>query len=334
MRDFAIAQGINRATEQVDALTQQQQMTLMQRRQAQDAIAKQMALDLTRAGASQSQIAGAYQSIAPEAIKDSNDAIRVGTMAGDSEMLKLGQQLQKSENKPRFDLQDDQQTHDSQMLDKRLAADMRIAGMKQDKKFTDQEFATIKDYQKRLETTAKKNFDAIQQARTAKELANSGNPLADNALPTFMARATGEVGNLTEAERAPFGSSRDLVSRIQQVSKNLANGKLTDDNRKFVIQLADTFEKRNRAAVESTADRMARQAGSLLRADPADIRGRILPADFDAAFGAAPASGGGAAPGLPAGIPQGSVLTTVRDKKSGGMVKVYKSPDNKYYPAQ
>ena len=69
----------------------------------------------------------------------------------------------------------------------------------------------------------------------------SDNPIAHSSIPTLMARASGEVGNLSEADKAPFGGSRAILARMEQVFTEMASGKRTPDNIKYITGLADIF---------------------------------------------------------------------------------------------
>lgn len=83
------------------------------------------------------------------------------------------------------------------------------------------------------------SFDAAANTR---ELALSGNPIAANAIPSYMSRASGEVGNLSESDKRPYGGSQAILSRIEASLTQLSTGQLTESNRKFLIDLADTME--------------------------------------------------------------------------------------------
>jgi hypothetical protein len=80
-------------------------------------------------------------------------------------------------------------------------------------------------------------------ASTVLDLVRSENPLGHAAVPTFLARASGEVGALTEADKAPFGGSRSLSSRISQSVEQYKTGKITKENLQFIERLADTMQK-------------------------------------------------------------------------------------------
>lgn len=88
----------------------------------------------------------------------------------------------------------------------------------------------------------KKHQSSIEAADTVIDLISSNNPIADSAIPTYMARASGEVGALTEADKAPFGGSQALLARIGQAFQQSKSGKLTPENREFVRQLAETMK--------------------------------------------------------------------------------------------
>ena len=99
---------------------------------------------------------------------------------------------------------------------------------------------------------------SIDGASNTRELALSGNPIAASAIPTYMARASGEVGNLSEADKAPFGGSRAILARLEASLTQMSTGQLTEDNRKFLIDLSDTME----ASALRNLDRRAKEVSS------------------------------------------------------------------------
>lgn len=101
---------------------------------------------------------------------------------------------------------------------------------------------------------SKKVQSSIDSAENVIDLISSNNPIADSAVPTYMARASGEVGNLSEADKAPFGGSQALLTRMQQAVSQATKGKLTPENREFVRQLAETMK----ASALRNLDRHAR----------------------------------------------------------------------------
>lgn len=130
-KNLAITQGINDATAQVDALNQQN-MSLLQKRQAQQSLAQNLALQLTKAGASQSQIQTAFGAVAPPAIKDANEAYQQAVATGDQEMLGMAKGMQQFERHNQEFLQNDQQEFLGGEGDKNRANAYQIASMRTD----------------------------------------------------------------------------------------------------------------------------------------------------------------------------------------------------------
>lgn len=83
---------------------------------------------------------------------------------------------------------------------------------------------------------------SVDASSNVRELVLSGNPIAASAIPTYMARASGEVGNLSEADKRPFGGSQAILQRMQAAFQQMATGRLTPDNSKFLLDLSDAME--------------------------------------------------------------------------------------------
>lgn len=122
-----------------------------------------------------------------------------------------------------------------------------------------------------MRTEIIKNFNAdpavrrgesmITSANTIIDAVASNNPVANAALPTLMARASGEVGNLSEADKAPFGGSRALQARMKQVAKELSTGLRTEENLKFIEELAEIFKATGQRAKTRIAKERSKQFG-------------------------------------------------------------------------
>ncbi len=90
-------------------------------------------------------------------------------------------------------------------------------------------------------------------------VAASDNPIGHASLETLMARASGEVGNLSEADKKPFGGSRALSEKMKQYFSELYKGKKTPENLGFISQLAKTFQETGRKKKASLARERANQ---------------------------------------------------------------------------
>lgn len=107
--------------------------------------------------------------------------------------------------------------------------------------------------------SVKKSQQMIDGASTIEGLALSDNPIAAGAIPTFMARASGEVGNLSEADKAPFGGSRAILARLEAAVTQAATGRLTEDNRQFIIGLSGIMKKRGQSNMNELAKTRSKQ---------------------------------------------------------------------------
>src|SRR5574343_123503 len=105
----------------------------------------------------------------------------------------------------------------------------------------------------------RKHASAVEFSSVVKDLVASGNPIAAASIQTYMARASGEVGALTEADKAPFGGSRAIFNRLEQSLKQMADGRLTEDNAKFLSDLADTMAASANRRLDSIARTRAAQ---------------------------------------------------------------------------
>lgn len=109
----------------------------------------------------------------------------------------------------------------------------------------------------------KKAQQSLDAARTIADLATSGNPIAAAAVPTYAARMSGEVGALTEADKAPFGGSRAILARIDASLKQAATGRMTEENKKFILDLSNLITSRTQDNMKQIAKVRAKQYSSI-----------------------------------------------------------------------
>lgn len=100
---------------------------------------------------------------------------------------------------------------------------------------------------------------ALDGAENVRQLATSGNPIAAAAIPTYMARASGEVGNLSEPDKAPFGGTREILGKMEASLNQLANGTLTEENKNFLIELAEVMQNSATKNLDRRGREMAKQ---------------------------------------------------------------------------
>lgn len=125
-----------------------------------------------------------------------------------------------------------------------------------------------------------KSQDRLASAEAAQYVLQSGNPIGDEAVKTFLARASGEVGTLTDQDAARFGGSKALTSRLKAVAEQYNTGMLTDENRNYLMQLTETFKKSAQNAVEKRADNLANQQSRTVGIDKKVLKSAMLGYDI------------------------------------------------------
>lgn len=124
---------------------------------------------------------------------------------------------------------------------------------------------------------ARKQVAAIDSANTVRELVISGNPIAAGAIPTYMARASGEVGNLSEADKAPFGGTRAILGRMDAAFQQMATGQLSQSNREFLLEMADMMEQNANKNLDRRARELSRQYSKPYKMKDRDLYDTLRP---------------------------------------------------------
>lgn len=243
MTQYHTAAAVNDANEQLTAL-HAQEMDRDQKIQAQSQISSSLAMRLGAAGTDASKIQALTSEIAPS--------------QGALFQADTNKDLQ--ENSQAFQGDEKQKDRDLQLQLER----MRLKAMqsKTDKKLSKEEVAFVGVHQKAFDTQAQKSVAALSQLQIAKQALNSNNPIADKSLVNFLARASGEVGALTEADKKPFGGSTAYAAQAAQFAKNARDGKFTTENRKFVTDLINTYETAQTKNIMTVRDRISKRANT------------------------------------------------------------------------
>lgn len=105
----------------------------------------------------------------------------------------------------------------------------------------------------------KKQRASLSAAMDIENLVKNNSPIEATSIPTYMARLSGEVGNLSEMDKKPFGGSIAIKDKLKQVGTNWAKGTLTPENQQFVLKFVETIKKRKQQQIEYTARQRAKQ---------------------------------------------------------------------------
>ena len=155
------------------------------------------------------------------------------------------------------------------------------AGREESRQFREEKFEY--DKVKNLQDSFNKDKQVIKaeermaSARTMRDFLSENNPIGAEAAKRFAARASGEVGTLTDQDVSVFGGSRALLDRLEQTAQQLATGTLTENNRKFMSQLANTFEKAGQRDLQDRLNVYAKQGTKRTKMSEDEVKETIRP---------------------------------------------------------
>lgn len=124
---------------------------------------------------------------------------------------------------------------------------------------------------------AVKALEGINSAEDAEALLDSNTPIGDEAVKRSLARLSGEVGVLTDQDVKAFGGSKSAQDRLNQSVKQLIDGKLTEENRKYMKTILNVFKNRRSEQLDKQAVKIAQQGSNRLGIDVKEAYEAIRP---------------------------------------------------------
>jgi hypothetical protein len=118
--------------------------------------------------------------------------------------------------------------------------------------------------------------ERIQSAATLRDMVD-GNPITQEAAKTFAARASGEVGALSDQDRAAYGGSKAIIDRINSTFTRAVTGELTDTDKKFMKELADKFEQAGQRDLQSRLSIYSKQGTKRTKMSEDEVKETIRP---------------------------------------------------------
>lgn len=257
VQSYAVQSAVTNASQQVQQL-QNAQLDEVEKRNQMQQLSGQLALQLTGLGANASQVQTAMAATAPKPLNDFGSMYAEGLMTGSETLKKNATDLKKFMNEDKFAL--------AQL---KLQQDM----MKMQAKATlqnDPRFSKVVEKQSNLYSNWNNKLSDSETKLSMLEqgLINNDNAIIQGAAPTVLAKAMGEVGALTEADKAPYQGSLAIASRISQFFETNKSGKLTPENRKqllgLVKQLKTSMEKRKQSNAKLLSSQLSKHATKIL----------------------------------------------------------------------
>ncbi len=228
-------------------------------------LSQALVMDLARFGTPADTVQAVSQAISPQRFFQTPEQVAINPDYASPAQQKAAQTMIKSEQDFKMALADQKgaeiraarQEKFEQHIQDRLAK----AG---------QEFAAV---------VAKRNLDALDASTTLVDMIDAGQPVTDAAIAGLAARASGEVGALTEADKAPYGGSRAMLSRLRRYASIAATGEIPEADRAELRKLALTFQNAAKRNVQKKATLKAQQMANIYSLDPNEVMEKILPTD-------------------------------------------------------
>lgn len=244
---LALQRSIGRANEAVQQIKAAEGNEQQKRSQLQQ-LANALTMDLASVGAPAERIALVAQSIAPKSPMFQTPEQALINEGATPEQRKAAEGLIARDEKLKLGLK---------------GMEINAMTSKQDKTEAKERSKQLAQFQKQF-VTGKQNIDkALVQARNATRLLDSGNPLTAGAIGTMLARASGEVGNLTEAERAVFEGRQDLVSVAKRLLTKRAFSDLPKADKEALREIAQIYTSSGETLLKAHAETLANQASLL-----------------------------------------------------------------------
>lgn len=239
MTQYKISQATNQATEQLQALQGEEDVKARLLQQTQ--IANELALKMTGAGADASQVQAATSGL----------GLTAGQLSQQS-VVPASESYKRQQVPGYGNLSSDVKYE----TDAKLAQARATQGTKMDEK----QIAFVQKYQQMFNKQADKSIQGTRFAETLKAIIDSRNPIGDQAAKRFAARASTEVGVLTDQDVKSFGGSKAIADRISQAASEAATGRMSEKNRKFMREFAATVKAAHEKAVLEARDKISTSA--------------------------------------------------------------------------
>lgn len=340
--EYATAQGINKAHDEVLQL-KSQQLDEVKERQGLSSIANNLTMHLASIGAPLGQMQAAVGAVSPPAIKDAQDAYMQGLLAGPDKgagLMKLGQTGQTYDAAPKKELANIEGQY--KLAAARIGADA-LVGRNASKETTTNNKAA-RDEMNRFEGRAdvknlRQNLDAVGKIDT---LLQDNSPTGQQLSKLALIRLAQGSGIISDQDAKLAEGDPSLAADVMRTVSRKVLGEPFKEDVKLYKRLSSGLmgaanDRLRQKATSFAKSRSKYLGGTTPNEFTTTLLNGIEATDTQSATStgpAAPMAGPAVSNGnaLPPGLPAGSMLTTVKDK-SGNTMQVYKTPDGKFFKA-
>ncbi len=252
---------ISRANEIVEQIKTSEGDEQAKRSQLQQ-LSQALVMDLARFGTPADTVQAVSQAISPNRFFQTPEQVAINPDYASPAQQKAAQTMIKSEQDFKMALADQKGSEIREARQQRMESHVNDKLLKAGEQFT---------------TIAKKNLEALDSSTTLIDMIDAGGDVTDAAISGLAARASGEVGALTEADKAPFGGSRAMLSRLRRYASIAATGNLPEADRAELRKLALSFQNAAKRNLQKKASLKAQQTAKVLGLDPNEVMEKILP---------------------------------------------------------
>lgn len=127
----------------------------------------------------------------------------------------------------------------------------------------------LPEFADKFATDSKPEQEVLLNTKEFKGLAASKNPISDTTLKLLAPRLTGIVARINPTTLDAYGGSSAVVDKINSSLERAKNGKLTDKDRSFLVNLANNVESTaNDALKQKLGDAVSKAQVSIRGVDP------------------------------------------------------------------
>lgn len=263
MDQYNTTQAFNQAAQQVDEINSSA-MKELDKRAALSQASQTLAQNLLQSNVPVSRIQQAFQAFGPQQLPSAQERIQVGAQSEDPGLVKAGIQEMKSLGQAQQDF-----------------ALERIKAQRKGRAGSGIEQRSLRGLferkQRSFNSMTKKVRESLLQVNQGMKALSLKNPVADNAIKTMLAKASGEVGNLTEAEREMFAGNPALWAQAKRLSKKAAVGTLPENDRRLLTEMLNVYKRGNENFIDRAGNRAAGELAAITNLSLEDARKVVMP---------------------------------------------------------
>jgi hypothetical protein len=119
--------------------------------------------------------------------------------------------------------------------------------------------------------------DALNAGKRAKEMLMRNNPISGQVVKRALARMSGEVGVMTDKDVEDFAGSKAFTDRFKAIVTQATTGKLTPENREFMLQIIEDGAKVENQILEERSKLFGAQFGQVKGQSSEEVESLISP---------------------------------------------------------